>query len=96
MSVCVCVVYVYVKVEYQKLIHFFLVFFLAKLDQCRLTDAIHPAGIVPVVVPGHRTTATVLLLLLLQDDDLRRRSSSAAAVVDHRRLRRVQRFGTDE
>lgn len=60
--------YVYVKVEYQKLIRFF---FFGILDQRRLTDAIHPAGIVPVVIPGHRATAASAdLLLMLQDDDL--------------------------
>lgn len=69
MSVCggLCV-YVYVKVEYQKNADPFL--FWEQLDQRRLTDAIHPAGIVPVVVPGHRTTTADADLLMLLDDDM--------------------------
>lgn len=75
------------KVEYQALI----------LDQCRLTDAIQPAGVVPVVVSGghhRRAGATVaaatadgyvlMAVLLLQDDDL---AGGTAVAVDHGRLR---------
>lgn len=39
--------------------------FLNFLDQCRLTDAVHPAGIVPVVVTGQ--LGLVLLLILTLD-----------------------------